>query len=129
MNGFAIQALAVGGGAAIGAWARWGLGFWLNPRVMNFPLGTFAANAIGGLLVGIAIAHFSAHESIPPAWRLFIITGFLGGFTTFSTYSAEVVGLFERGHLSWALGVALAHLAASLALTALGIWGYRALAA
>ncbi len=126
MNGIAIHALAIGGGAALGAWARWGLGLWLNPRVQNFPLGTFAANAVGGLLVGLAVAHFSAHESISPAWRLFIITGFLGGLTTFSTYSAEVVGLLERGQLGWALGVAGAHVATSFALTALGIWAYRA---
>ncbi len=129
MNGFAFQAMAVGGGAALGAWLRWGLGLWMNARVANFPLGTLAANAIGGLLVGLAIAHFSANESIAPAWRLFVVTGFLGGLTTFSTYSAEVVGLFERGLPAWALGVAAAHLVASFALTALGIALYRAVAA
>ncbi|MBL8520027.1 MAG: fluoride efflux transporter CrcB [Betaproteobacteria bacterium] len=128
MNALLLQALAVGGGAALGAWTRWGLGLWLNSRVANFPLGTFAANAIGGLLVGIAVAHFSAHESIPPVWRLFVITGLLGGLTTFSTYSAEVVGLLERGLAGWALAVGLAHLMVSFALTAAGIWGYRALA-
>lgn len=122
-----LQALAVGGGAALGAWLRWGLGLWLNTRVANFPLGTFAANALGGLLVGVAVAHFSANESIPPAWRLFAITGVLGGLTTFSTYSAEVVGLLERGLPGWAAGVALAHLVVSFALTAIGIWGYRTL--
>ena len=65
---------------------------------------------------------------VPMQVRLLIVTGFLGGLTTFSTYSAEVVGLFERGQFGWALGVAFAHLAASFSLTAVGIWGYRALA-
>jgi fluoride exporter len=123
-NGF----IAVGLGAAIGAWARWGLSAWLNPRLVFFPLGTFAANAIGGFLVGIAVACFVRHPELSPAWRLFAVTGFLGGLTTFSTYSAEVIVLIERGELLWALGVAAAHLLVSLLLTATGIWIYRSLA-
>ena len=120
--------IAVGVGAAIGAWLRLGLSIWLNPQVTKFPLGTLAANLIGGFLVGIAIAYFAKHSDLSPAWRLFAITGFLGGLTTFSTYSAEVVGLLERGDIMPALLVASAHLIGSFALTALGLWVYRAAA-
>ncbi len=121
--------LAVGGGSVIGGWLRWGLSVWLNGRHANFYWGTFAANAIGGLLVGLAVAYFSRHLELAPEWRLAIITGFLGGLTTFSSYSAEVVGLMERGEFAWAGVVAISHLAASLLLTALGFWLYRQLAA
>ncbi len=113
---------AVGVGAAIGAWSRWGLSLWLNPRHEMFPIGTFAANAIGGLMVGWAVAFFSTHPQLSPEWRLFLITGFLGGLTTFSTYSAEVITLVERGELGWALAVGGSHLAVSLALTATGLY-------
>ena len=123
VNGF----VAVGLGAATGAWARWGLSVWLNARFTNFPLGTFVANAVGGFLVGLAIAYFAKHPELSAAWRLFAVTGFLGGLTTFSTYSAEVVTLIERGEVMWALGVAAAHLLVSLALTAAGIWIYRSM--
>jgi CrcB protein len=125
---FAIQACAVGVGAALGAWLRWGLGAWLNARVADFPLGTLAANAAGGLLVGIAIAYFSAHDALPAAWRLFVITGFLGGLTTFSTYSAEVVELLVKGQSAAALALAASHMVVSFGLTAAGLWLYRAAA-
>ena len=124
VNGF----IAVGLGAAIGAWARWGLSAWLNPRFMLFPMGTFLANAVGGFLVGLAVAYFVERPELSPLWRLFAVTGFLGGLTTFSTYSAEVIGLIERNEMMWALAVATAHLLVSLLLTAAGIWIYRALA-
>ena len=120
--------VAVGVGAAIGAWLRLGLSLWLNPQFTKFPLGTLAANLIGGFLVGLAIAYFAKHPELSPAWRLFAITGFLGGLTTFSTYSAEVVGLLERGDILPALVLALAHLIGSFALTALGLATYRAMA-
>lgn len=119
---------AVGLGSALGAWLRWGLSAWMNPVIGKFPLGTLAANMIGGFLVGLAVAFFTRHPEISPAWRLFAITGFLGGLTTFSTYSAEVVGLLERGEVSMGLAVAAAHLLGSFALTALGFWTYRTLA-
>lgn len=117
--------LAVAGGSAIGGCARWGLAIWLNEGRNYFFVGTFAANAIGGFLVGLAVAFFSRNPDISPEWRLLVITGFLGGLTTFSSYSAEVVGLIDRGEINWALIVAGSHLAASLLLTAAGFWVYR----
>ena len=120
--------IAVGVGAALGAWLRWGLGTWLNPRTGELPLGTLAANLIGGFLVGVAVAAFADRTEIAPAWRLFIITGFLGGLTTFSTFSAESVALLMRGSYGWALAHTAAHLLGSLALAALGIATYRAFA-
>jgi CrcB protein len=123
-----VSLLAVALGAAFGAWLRWVLGMWLNPATGNLPIGTLAANLIGGFLVGIAVAAFADRTEIAPAWRLFIITGFLGGLTTFSTFSAESVALLMRGSYGWALAHAGAHLFGSLALTALGIATYRAFA-
>jgi CrcB protein len=119
---------AVGLGAALGAWLRWLLGVRLNPLFPTVPLGTLAANLVGGYLVGVAVAFFAQNEGLSPEWRLFAITGFLGGLTTFSTFSAEVVTLLSRGQLSWAMATAFAHLAGSLLLTALGIATVRALA-
>jgi len=118
---------AVGLGSALGAWARWWLGLRLNPLFPTIPLGTLAANLIGGYLVGVAVALFAQNEGLAPEWRLFAITGFLGGLTTFSTFSAEVVALLTRGQLSWAVVTAAAHLVGSLLLTALGIAMVRAL--
>ena len=113
--------LAVGGGAALGAWARWGLGVALNPLFPTVPLGTLVANLIGGYLVGFAVALFHHHAGLSPELKLFLITGFLGGLTTFSTFSAEVVALIERAQYAWALAAAGGHLVGSLAMTALGI--------
>lgn len=112
---------AIGVGAALGAWLRWWLGLRLNALLPTVPLGTLASNLIGGYLVGVAVAFFDQNQALAPEWRLFAITGFLGGLTTFSTFSAEVVTLLSRGQLAWAIGTATAHLAGSLALTALGI--------
>jgi CrcB protein len=114
-------------GASLGAWLRFGLGEWLASR-SPLPWGTLAANLIGGFLMGIAVAAFADRADISPAWRLFIVTGFLGGLTTFSTFSAESVALLMRGSLGWAFAHAAAHLFGSLALTAAGIATYRALA-
>jgi len=124
-----LHLLAVGVGAACGAWLRWCLSLALNARTPAFPLGTLAANLIGGYLVGVAVAWFGGRTDIGLAWRLFAITGFLGGLTTFSTYSAEVVDALLRGAFAAGVGLALAHLAGSLVLTWLGILTYRALAA
>ena len=119
---------AVGIGAALGAWLRWGLATWLNPRIPTFPLGTLAANLIGGYLVGVAVAYFAVRYELAPEVRLFVITGFLGGLTTFSTYSSEVVELLMRGDYAVGVTLALAHLAGSLVLTVAGIATYRLLA-
>ena len=118
--------VAVGVGAALGAWSRMGLTIWLNHRHPNFPLGTFVANAIGGLLVGMALAYIGRHPEWSPVWRMFVITGLLGGLTTFSTFSAEVVALIERGSFGWALAVVGGHLFTSLILTVVGISLVRA---
>jgi CrcB protein len=120
--------LAVGGGAALGAWARWGLGVALNPLFPTVPLGTLAANLIGGYLVGFAVALFHHHAGLSPELKLFLITGFLGGLTTFSTFSAEVVALLERAQYGWALTAAGGHLFGSLLMTGLGILTFTLLA-
>ncbi|MEQ1662962.1 MAG: fluoride efflux transporter CrcB [Thiobacillus sp.] len=119
--------LAVGLGAAIGAWLRWGLGLWLNPVSPEFPLGTLAANLVGGYGIGLAIAWLSDHPGVPPEMRLFLITGLLGGLTTFSTFSAEVVAAMMRG--LWMTGglIALSHMAGSLLATGLGLATVRLL--
>ena len=119
--------LAVGLGAALGAWVRWGLSAGLNPIFPTIPGGTLVANLAGGYAVGLAVAFFSGHPGLAPEWRLFAVTGLLGGLTTFSTFSAEVYALFERGRPGWALSAAGLHLAGSLLLTGLGLWTYRAL--
>ncbi len=113
--------LAVFGGAGCGAVLRWVMGVWLNPVFPSLPLGTLAANLVGGLLVGLAGAFFAQRTGIAPEWRLLVITGFLGGLTTFSTFSAEVVAMLGRQEYGWALGTAGLHLLGSLALTALGL--------
>jgi CrcB protein len=118
----------VGAGAVLGAWLRWGLGAWLNERGASLPAGTLAANLVGGYLVGIAVAVFGARPEVSPEWRLFIVTGFLGGLTTFSTFSAESVGLLMRAEYGAAIAHSGAHLLGSLAMTALGIATWRAFA-
>jgi CrcB protein len=112
---------AVGIGAALGAWLRWWLGARLNPVFPTLPLGTLTANLLGGLLVGVAVAYFERHPHLAPEVRLLVITGFMGGLTTFSTFSSEVVSLVGDGEFLWAAGTASAHLFGSLLLTGLGI--------
>ena len=115
----AIAAISLG--ASVGAVARWQLSLALNALFPLLPLGTLAANLIGGYLIGIAVAWFAFHPGVAPEWRLLIITGFLGGLTTFSTFSAEVVSLVQAQRLGWAMMTIMAHLLGSLAMTALGI--------
>ncbi len=117
--------LAIGLGAAIGAWLRWGLGLWLNPVFPTMPLGTLAANLVGGYSIGLAIAWLTEHPGMPPEARLFLITGLLGGLTTFSTFSAEVVTSLMRG--LWLTGgfIALAHMSGSFLATGLGFYTMR----
>ena len=119
--------LAVFVGAGVGACLRFGLGESLNRWLPQLPLGTLAANLIGAYLVGVAIAFFAWRTELSPLWRLALITGFLGGLTTFSTYSAEVVDAILRGELGWALATAATHLVGSLLLTALGLATVKAL--
>ena len=107
-------------GAAVGALARWQLGLWLSAGGL-IPWGTLAANLIGGYLVGVAVGVFNALPQLDPAWRLLLITGFLGGLTTFSSFSAEVVAFLNEGRLALALGTALAHVTGSLLLTLAGL--------
>lgn len=116
-----IASCAVGLGAALGALLRWQLSLWLNPLHTGVPPGTLAANLIGGYGVGLAIAMFTQHPEWSPAWRLFIITGFLGGLTTFSTFSAEVVSLLQQGRAAAAALAAFTHLAGSVAATVAGL--------
>ncbi len=119
--------LAVGAGAAAGAWIRWGLGIVLNPLFPTLPLGTLAANLSGGLLMGGAMELITRHSMVSPELRLLMTTGFLGGLTTFSTFSAEVTTLLVRREWLWgAAGIAL-HVAGSLLLTITGILLVRAL--
>ena len=117
--------LAIGFGAALGAWLRWGFGLWFNPLLPELPLGTLAANLLGGYLVGLSMAFFMQHPGLSPEWRLLIITGFLGGLTTFSTFSAETVTLLIRGQYVWGMGIIAAHLGGSLLMTVLGIQTFK----
>lgn len=113
--------LSVFTGAGLGALLRWFLGNRLNPAFPTLPLGTLAANLLGGLLVGLAVEYFARHPGLPPEARLLAVTGFLGGLTTFSTFSAEVTTLLARGEYLWGLTAASVHLFGSLLLTAAGM--------
>lgn len=119
--------LSIGAGATAGAILRWGLGLWLNPLgpqlpfPVQMPLGTLAANLMGGYAIGLSVAFFELHQGLAPEYRLLIITGFLGGLTTFSTFSAETVTLLMRGQYAWAATIIGAHLGGSLLLTIAGI--------
>jgi CrcB protein len=114
-----IAAICIG--ASAGALLRWVLGTQLNALFPFIPPGTLAANLLGGFLIGVAMAFFAGNPSLSPAWRLLTITGFLGGLTTFSTFSAEVVTQLLAGRLGWALSTIAAHLLGSIAMTLLGI--------
>jgi CrcB protein len=117
-----LALFAIGGGAMFGAWLRWWLGLRLNHLVAALPMGTLAANLLGGYLVGVAVAFFAQHPELPAEVRLAVVTGFLGGLTTFSSFSAEVVHLIQTAQYGWAALAAAMHLGGSLAMTGLGIW-------
>ncbi|WP_448679427.1 fluoride efflux transporter CrcB [Pseudomonas nicosulfuronedens] len=119
--------LAVSLGAALGALLRWVLGLKLNTLLPSMPPGTVVANLVGGYVIGAAIAFFANTPGVAPEWRLLIITGFCGGLTTFSTFSAEVVVLLQQGRLAWAMGTVATHLAGSLLMTLAGLWSVQAL--
>ena len=125
LSGLSLAAIFCGAG--LGALLR----VWFNAVSVGLsaivPMGTLISNLLGCYLVGIAVAYFANHPAVSSEWRLFIIAGFLGGLTTFSSFSAEVVALIERGQLTWGLGLALMHVCGAIALTFLGIWTYQAL--
>ena len=123
--GASIVAVCVG--ASLGALLRWQFALRFNALWPALPLGTLAANLVGGFCIGLAMGWLARHPELPQEVRLFIVTGLLGGLTTFSTFSAEVVGHLHDGRLGWALMLAGAHLAGSLVLTALGLAAMRAL--
>lgn len=116
-----MSAIAIFVGAGVGALLRWALGLLLNPTFPTIPPGTLVANALGGLLMGMALGLFNQYESLSPVLRLALTTGFLGGLTTFSTFSAETTTLLMRGETGWALLAIAAHVGASLLATFAGI--------
>jgi len=113
--------IAISVGASAGALLRWTFGLWLNALLPPMPLGTLTSNLVGGYLVGVAVAVFSIEVNLAPEWRLLVITGFLGGLTTFSAFSAEVSGLLLGGRFAWAGTVIAAHVLGSITMTLLGI--------
>lgn len=121
-----IAVVAVGSGAALGAWLRWGLSLWLNPVFLPLPLGTLLANLAGGLLMGVLMG-IGELLPLPSSWRLFAGTGFLGGLTTFSTFSGEAAALIERGDYFWGGVLVCAHVLGSVVATLLGLWLVRML--
>ena len=122
-----LSILVIFCGAGLGALLRAGFNVVTVNAASVIPLGTLVANMVGGYLVGLAVAFFGNNPQLSPEWRLLIVTGFLGGLTTFSSFSAEVVAMIQRGEFTWALGTALLHLFGSLLLTFLGILTYQAL--
>lgn len=114
------SAVAVSLGGALGCLLRWWLGSRLNGLFPSIPPGTLAANLIGGYVIGCAVAFFAMFAAVPPQWRLFVITGFCGGLTTFSTFSAELYTLLQEGRTGWACVEAAIHLFGSVAMTFLG---------
>ncbi|CAK0781250.1 F(-) channel [Gammaproteobacteria bacterium] len=117
--------IAVSLGSAVGALSRWGLGNQLNSLFPTLPLGTLSANLIGGYIIGIAVAYFAQAPGIAPEWRLLVITGFCGGLTTFSTFSAEVVTLLQQGRTTWAMGAIAIHVCGSLLMTLAGLASWQ----
>ena len=117
-----IVAISVGG--SLGSLLRWWLGMMFNAYFPTLPPGTLTANLVGGYIIGVAVAFFSSYSALAPEWRLFVITGFCGGLTTFSTFSAEITALIQQGRLAWALGAAATHLLGSILMTFAGIGSF-----
>lgn len=113
--------LAIALGAALGALLRWQLGSRLNSVFPTIPPGTLTANLIGAYVVGLCIAFFATYSAISPEWRLLVVTGFCGGLTTFSTFSAEITTLLQQGRITWALAAVGVHVVGSVAMTFAGI--------
>ncbi len=116
-----LPVVAISVGASLGALLRWVLGTQLNALFPSLPPGTLAANLLGGYLIGLAVAFFAGNPSLSPEWRLLTVTGFLGGLTTFSTFSAEVVAQLMAGRVAWALTTVFVHVLGSVGMTLLGI--------
>ena len=119
-----LNIFAICMGASLGALSRWGLGLWLSTGT-GLPWGTLASNLIGGYLIGVCIALFQSMPQLDPVWKLAIVTGFLGALTTFSSYSAEVIGLLQQQRLTAALGWAAIHLVGSLCMTYVGMLSWN----
>ena len=119
--------LAVGVGAAVGAWMRWWLSIVLNPVLPSLPLGTLAANLIGGYLMGLALAILEHSQTLSPELRLLVTTGFLGGLTTFSAFSGEATALLMQQQYAWLAALTTAHVVGSILMTVAGIATVRAL--
>ena len=122
-----ISVFSVGIGGLLGSLLRWAVGVGLNPLFPTLPLGTLAVNLIGGFVIGAALAFFDHYHQLPPEWRLFVITGLCGGFTTFSAFSGETANLLLRQQYGWTLAIIAAHVLGSLAMTLAGIFLMRVL--
>ena len=129
MGSLPLSLASIALGATLGAWLRWGFSLWLNARLQSLPLGTLAANLIGAYLIGMAVGFFSDWPQLSPEWRLLVITGFLGGLTTFSTFSAEAVALLQQRDYIAALLHSGTHLLGSIALCIAGLATWRWLSA
>ncbi|WP_374407422.1 fluoride efflux transporter CrcB [Hydrogenophaga sp.] len=116
-----LQVIAICLGASVGALSRWQLSLWLNQGHALLPWGTLIANLAGGWLIGVAVVFFQSQTQLDPAWRLALVTGFLGALTTFSTFSAEVVSMLQHARYALALGTTSLHVLGSLSLTLLGM--------
>jgi len=129
MGSLPLSLASIALGATLGAWLRWGFSLWLNARLQSLPLGTLAANLIGAYLIGMAVGFFNDWPQLSPEWRLLVITGFLGGLTTFSTFSAEAVALLQQRDYIAALLHSGTHLLGSIALCIAGLATWRWLSA
>jgi fluoride exporter len=117
-----IVAISLGG--SLGSLLRWWLGMMLNAHFPTMPPGTLTANLVGGYIIGLAVAFFGTYTALPPEWRLLVITGFCGGLTTFSTFSAEITALLQQGRVLWAISAAATHLLGSILMTFAGIFTF-----